>query len=315
MNHETNSATATAPAVIDVEPENETTLERRPAELSVAFDVSPEALSAQIERESAKQKLITQYVRDHMVKDHHYYSFNEGGKPALTKDGAYRICSLFKVVPGPSDVEIIREDGGHFTVRTVARLLNADGVEIASAMGSASTRESKYAYRWVNEKQLPADVDKAKLKSRSGSGQYGKYTQYQLPNPDLADLENTIIKMSDKRATVGAVNKLPLVSELFADDPDDKTPERHGKSVQRKASRPAVEPDEGVRAPEPAAGSIETAVNLATKLQKDHGVKADDLAAQFLPDGVTKFSELSDEQAAAVVPGLAELLTAKVNSR
>lgn len=233
-----HTAAAVAQDFVDAEPE-ETGLVRQQAQISIRHEMSPESLRAQIARETEMQSIVTQYVRDHMVKDHHYYSFNDAGKPALTKDGAHRICSLFKVIPGPVDIEIIREDGGHFTVVSHAHLLNQDGVEIASSRGSASTRESKYAYRWVGERYLPSDVDKATLKSRVKTTRAGgSWTEYQLPNSDLADLENTILKMSEKRATVGAVNKLPLVSELFANDPDDHTPETKGRSQARKTPAP-----------------------------------------------------------------------------
>lgn len=226
--------------VIDATPEETGLAVRSQAQMSVRHEMSPESLRASIARETEMQKIVTEYVRDHMIKDHHYYSFNEGGKPALTKDGAHRICSLFKVIPGPVDVEIIREEGGHFTVVSLARLFNADGLEISSGRGSASTRESKYAYRWVYENQVPNDVDKATLQTRSGQkrGGSGTWTQYRLPNPDLADLENTIIKMSEKRATVAAVNKLPLVSELFATDPDSVPPS--SPSSKPVSSRPSA---------------------------------------------------------------------------
>ncbi len=219
------------------------------AQISIRHEMSPESLQAEIDRQSQMQQIMTRYVKDQMVKDHHYYSFNEGGKPALTKDGAFRICSLLKCFPGLVDVEIIREDSGHFTVVSFARILNQDAVEIASSRGSASTRESKYAYRWVFDNQVPNDVDRKTLKSRSGEKNGRKWSQYQLPNPDLADLENTIIKMSEKRATVGAVNKLPLVSELFAADPDDHTPESKGRQASRSvpSQRPAQQ-----TAPSPA---------------------------------------------------------------
>jgi hypothetical protein len=226
-----NTAAAQAPDTVDAEFTEDTSLVRSQAQLAIKHEMSPESLKAEIARQTEMQQIMVQYVRDHMVKDHHYYSFNEGGKPALTKDGAHRICSLFKVIPGPVDIEIIREGGGHFTVVSRAVLLNQDGIEIASSRGSASTRESKYAYRWVWHDKMPADIDRASLKTKGS----GPKLQYQVPNPDLADLENTIIKMSEKRATVGAVNKLPLVSELFAADPDDHVPESKGKGRKQSA--------------------------------------------------------------------------------
>lgn len=61
--------------------------------------------------------------------------------------------------------------------------------------------------------------------------------------------------------------------------------------------------------------SVKTAVDLAYKLQKDYAVEAEDLAMQFLPEGVGKFSDLTEEQAAEAVPGLSALLTTKIAAR
>lgn len=211
---------------------------RTPAATSIRHDLSPESLRAEIVRQQQMQQIMTEYVRESLVKDHHYYSFSDGAKPALTKDGAYRICSLFKITPGQVEIEEVR-DGDHYTVKSTARLFNQDGVEVASSRGICSTRESKYAARWVYSEQVPKDVDLASLKSRSGTKRNGgTWVQYQLPNPDLADLENTVLKMSEKRATVGAVNKLPLVSELFAADPDHR-PTYEQKPKAEKAQAPA----------------------------------------------------------------------------
>jgi len=61
-------------------------------------------------------------------------------------------------------------------------------------------------------------------------------------------------------------------------------------------------------------GQVKAAVDLAYKLQKEHNVDAETLAMQFLPEGVAKFSSLTEEQAAGIVPGLAELLNSKINA-
>lgn len=296
-----NESTAMARADY-IDAEDTSLAVRQQAQLSVRHEMSPESLQAEIDRQSAMQGIMVAYVRDKMVKDHHYYSFNEGGKPALTKDGAYRICSLFKVIPGPVSVEIERHENGHFTVTSTAVLFNQDGIEIASSRGIASTRESKYAYRWVNEASVPADVDKATLKTRGGKNRDGgSWKQYQLPNPDLADLENTIIKMSEKRATVGAVNKLPLVSELFATDPDDKTPEPKGKvhSARNNSQSPQRTAQPAQPSGLSAAGGPESTVTGATVA--DHALLAEvnELFKQKCGDGET----IDEEAANAVLKG------------
>lgn len=58
--------------------------------------------------------------------------------------------------------------------------------------------------------------------------------------------------------------------------------------------------------------NVAKAVELSTKLQKEYGVDFESLSMQFLPEGVAKFSDLTDEQAAESVKGLSALLTTKV---
>ena len=60
--------------------------------------------------------------------------------------------------------------------------------------------------------------------------------------------------------------------------------------------------------------AVQAAVDLAKKLQKEHGVEAEALAMQFLPEGVGLFSKLSEEQAQQAIPGLAELLNSKIKA-
>ena len=106
----------------------------------------------------------------------------------------------------------------HIAVRVVADVVRWDTGEIvASGIGAASTREVKYAYRWVFEGD-PAlkGLDKDDLKTRVlNYGDNKGKTQWRAPNPDLGDLENTILKMGFKRSKVDGVQALPGVAGLF----------------------------------------------------------------------------------------------------
>jgi len=293
-------------------------VERNNALVTMRPDMTPSMLRHQIAEQKEMRDIMTEYVRSEMKENHHFYSFNKDGKPTLTKDGAYLICGLFKVIPGPVTHEIIREEGGHFTVVCESSLQNANGVQIATGTGTCTTRESKYAYRWVSESNVPKDIDKATLKTRSGNNQYGsgKYIQYQLPTQDLADLENTVLKMAAKRSTVAAVQKLPLVSELFATDLGESTTpsarttnstksngNRSSTKQEAKASRPAVPADDRTY--------IDRAINLAEKLSAKE-IDMEDLVVQFLPEGVARFEELTNDQAEEIVPGMVELFNSKL---
>jgi hypothetical protein len=199
--------------------------------VDVSAGWTPEALQEAIDRERQLRAVVVKYYRDAMIESHHFYRLDddEKKKPALSKEGALNLCSLFKVKPlFDHPVETYFPDG-HYTVRYRCNLASgATGEVIAQGDGLCSTRESKYAYRWVFDRDVPVDVDKAKLVKKEGESRKTgrKYTQYKLPNPDLANEWNTILKMSEKRALVDAVLKLSLVSELFTQDLDEAIQER-----------------------------------------------------------------------------------------
>lgn len=209
--------------------------------MQVWHEWTPEALKEAVEREKALRKIVTEYYRSQMQQGHHFFNLTKGDerKPALSKDGAMNLCSLFKVVAQPEPpVEMFHEDG-HYTVRYRVNLVSLrTGETVATGDGSCSTRESKYAYRWVFPDEVPLNVDKAGLQSREFKRKSGNgtFTKYKLPNEDLADQYNTVLKMADKRGTVAATLKLPLVSELFTQDLEEQI-EHH---AQQKGSTEAM---------------------------------------------------------------------------
>lgn len=326
--------------------DSEVRLQKRSGGSMMQTDMSPDNLRAEIARQTEMREIMTDYVRGQMKDDHHYYRFNDAGKPALTKDGGYLICGLFKAIPGPTTMEIIRHDDGHFTVVSYSVLFNVNGAQIASGNGSCTTRESKYAYRWSPETNLPIGFNKHDAVTREGwafgnqlpegfnkntarTREVGKgerkYTQYavieyRVPNKDLADLENTVIKMSNKRAFVAAVQQLPLVSELFATDPGtDKEPATITTPAAKRATNTRKNNDEPTsgpssREPYPSGGSVQAASNLAKKL-KELGVEDEDLAMHFLPEGKATFADLTEEEASGIVPAMSELVNTKLSEQ
>ena len=176
---------------------------------------SPDELRAMVAQEIELRSIIVDYYRSQMVASKHYYTLQAGQKPALSKEGALNLCSLFKVrVSAQAPCEQFHADG-HYSVRYRVHLVSMrSGEVIADGDASCSTRESKYAYRWVKASDAPSFLDIKALPSRKG--RYGM--QYRIPTPDLADHYNTVLKMAYKRAIVAAALCLPLVSELFTQD-------------------------------------------------------------------------------------------------
>ena len=294
---------------------------------------TPEAFIAEIERDKAMRKILSDYVRDEMKEGFHF-SRSIGTmalpKPMLLQEGARNICSLFKLTFGIPALEEKELEDDHYRVRAHVDIFNRAGDRIASGDGICSTREVKYAYR-KGERVCPnCDMPSVYKDKKPNGGFYcwakkdgcgatfaedderiTGQTIGRVENPDIADLRNTVLKMAVKRAKVGAVSDVPLVSEIFApESDDDDVPPAKARPATASANRPAPAPQSAPSTPSASAKAVE----LSKKLL-DKGVELEDLAMQFLPEGVPSFDMLSDEQAAEVIPPMSALLNSKLNEK
>jgi hypothetical protein len=197
-------------------------------------------------------------------------------KPTLLKPGAERICTLFGwTARFTIDEKIVTWDGPEpMAYYQVTCSLYRGDYLIAEGTGSASTRESKYRYRWVAEADVPDHLDKATLPQKDGTqtfkewefalkkretgGKYGKPESYweqfdkaiadgsvkvttedlkdrptrrfavtigarvfRIPNPDIFDQFNTVLKMAFKRGHVAVALTAGNLSDRFTQDTED----------------------------------------------------------------------------------------------
>lgn len=228
--------------------------------------------------------MLARLVREHMREGVHYRRFGAETRPALMDAGAALIRSVCRVVPRHRILSCDREpDTGHVRYVVEAVLVRpivteaGEWVElpVASGVASCSSREVKYAYRWVRARDMPPDLDRSSLPRR----ERGRELLYRVPNPDVADLDNTILKMACKRAEVDATLQLPGVSEIFADDfpldvPAIQQVDRvTGEIVEEEASSPP--------APESEPGA--TASTVAAQESGDARERALSLAREIAP--------------------------------
>jgi len=313
-------------------------LERQePQAIATVVDMTPEVFKRRIENEQAMRTILKDYVKSNMVENHHYsrkLGTVDLPKPMLLQEGVRNICSLFKLYFGEPEITETYLDGDHYRVRTHIKLYNAEGRQIASGDAVCSTRETKYAYR-KGDRLCPECGGGAIIKGKSQYGggwlcyankggcgaKFGdddeRITSQQLvriDNPDKADVENTVLKIAIKRAKVAAVCDVAMVSEIFApeDGPEPPVTRTRPSADQPQSSPKTSTAGAAQRSNAPQNGVVQTAVDLAYKLQKQFGVDAETLAMQFLPEGVAKFSDLTEEQAAEAVPGLVDLMNAKL---
>lgn len=202
------------------------------------------------------RQMLVQYVETQMDPKRHLYQFDgkyapiqskaqiqemlaNGKKPAINQDGLHNLLALYDADVDDLQKEERRDGEGHYTVN-IRLTLRYFGSRRAVGLGSCTTRESKYAYRWVYANEVPVGVDKGALRSRTYESRDGRstYTRYRLDNDDLADVENTVEQIALKRAKSSAVKSLPGVSELFGivGDPDEEP--REDDAERQEVLRP-----------------------------------------------------------------------------
>lgn len=154
-------------------------------------------------------------------------------KPSLHQPGADKLISAFGLIPrivARPDLSVFDHENGFYYIKNQFDVLNGDKV-VGTGIGTASSKESKYAYRWMNAKQIEGHPKLRDYKLddfEKRSNQYG--TQYKVPNPDIGDLVNTLEKMSAKRAKTSAVLQAFGLSSDFTTDTGDNEPQQTKKA-------------------------------------------------------------------------------------
>lgn len=144
-----------------------------------------------------------------------------GDKPTLLKPGAEKLCSLFGLYPIFEPVTIITDfDKGLFYFQYRCTL-HRGGQPIASGLGSCNSREKKYRYRNLTEKQASAEDKARAIRVEEKNGKYGSYKVYVVENIEPFDLVNTLDKMAQKRALIAATLIAANASEFFTQDVED----------------------------------------------------------------------------------------------
>jgi len=127
-----------------------------------------------------------------------------------------------------------------YVIKTELRLRGEDFI-VAEGVGSATTDEVNYKYRWIEESTLKeeygySDEELEKLKSRfknkKEDDKWVKVREYQARNPEILDLDNTILKIAAKRSLTDAVMGLPGVSRVFTQDLGERKRPPKGTSLE-----------------------------------------------------------------------------------
>ncbi len=193
----------------------------------LAMVVSPAEARKRLEQLQA-------FVKSTMVPEIDYGVIpGTGGKdpkPTLLQPGAQKLAEIYGFSVAFEDVETVQDWlAGFFLFRKRAVLTSrSDGRFIGDGVGSCNSKESRYAYRWVNEREVPKHLDPATLLRRTRDTRNGPWVQVRIPNDEVFDLVNTIEKMACKRALIHAVIGATRSSGIFTQDLEDIPPEAFG---------------------------------------------------------------------------------------
>lgn len=206
-----------------------------------------------------QQKKELDYIHLNLMEAGKDYGVIPGvDKPFLFKAGAEMLRIHFNNYP-----KFIMDDtgtdfeAGRFRYRVTCELYDANGMYIGSGFGSCSSLESKYHYRWVAYKDLPADFKKEtaeyvqaknfdaiaeswriRCDGATGAVKFGynsktrsQYLKFRIDNELPHDIENTIIKMAKKRAFTDAELTVTGASRIFLTGVEDAGEKGHSELV------------------------------------------------------------------------------------
>lgn len=201
----------------------------------------------------ARLKEFQEFVNEYMKKDEDYGLIPGIDKPSLFQPGADKLSELYGLAPTFPDERTIRNVDWSLTPAlfdyevTCVLVSKRTGMVVAEGKGSCSSYEAKYRWR-DQKKKCPLCQAEAIIKGkeeygggwlcwakREGCG--GKFKDGdpaieaqktgRIPNEDIADIKNTILKMAQKRAKIAAVLCATRSSGVFTQDVEDMSINGH----------------------------------------------------------------------------------------
>ena len=210
----------------------------------IQSEMSVKQVRAQVDKILALQREV-------MQEGIHYGVVPGTEKPTLLQPGAQKLNLTFRC-NAKFTTERLELPLGHREYIVEANIYHLSGRWVGQGHGSASTMESKH--RWRNtERKCPLCGKETVFKSKKedspgwfcwakkgGCGAQFKAGDQTIEaqeigkreNPDIADLYNTVLKMSVKRALVAASLNTFAASDIFTQDVEDLPPEQPSPSGQ-----------------------------------------------------------------------------------
>ena len=223
------------------------------SETNALIEANQAVVGLQINEVKAQVQKIQALMKDVLVRDEHYGIIEGTKKNTLYKSGAEKILLTFRMRPEYEILEASTFRESFINYRVKCRLYHiGSDTFLAESMGSCNSKENKYAHT------TPLNVD------------------------------NTLLKMAQKRAMVAAVLNATAASDIFTQDLEDmdlaKQNQGSGAVSTGGGSPPPSPPVESSStAPAPTSGtSVETPQSERGPLPYDLPPKGDDLRLDFV---------------------------------
>lgn len=211
----------------------------------------------------AQVKKIQMVMEKVMRADEHYGVIPGTEKPTLLKPGAEKLCLTFRLATDYASTESY--DGKHLTIKSRCTLFHIPtGQRMGCGEGSCSTKESKFAYRYAARKCPDCGretIIKGKeeygggwlcFKRKGGCGakfvdgnlDIEKQETGRVPNEELADSYNTVLKMANKRSLVAACLNVTAASDIFTQDLEEEDDQpKHEEPLKASPQPHTLTPD------------------------------------------------------------------------
>lgn len=222
-------------------------------DLSIATLVDPTNLRAKMTRMKEVIELKRLFLKEnlHEGADKDYAVIQGCGKrPMLLKPGAEKLLDWHGYYPAFELVAQKEDDdlGIYSYVYRCTIKQRGSNMVIAQCEGDASTMESKYRFEWKTADQLPAGTMVDTLESKKDD--YGKI-RYRVLVAHPADKRNTVRKMAQKRALIGATVLATATSDLFAtEEPPDGGGDSGGGGNEGKQGQPTGDYGDPISGPQ-----------------------------------------------------------------
>lgn len=236
--------------------------------MSAVIQVADTRTVSEVQQRMAKIRAL----KNKMENGIHYGTIAGSPKPCLFKAGAEYLLVLFRLCPLYELVDVKKDIENNFIsyVTRCSLVYMEDEKKVATGMGSCNNFEKKYRYKWIKDDK-PSEKDLLQMIAE-GTGKFlevwennkkvKRWHKRVVSNESCFELDNTLLKMSNKRALVAAVLNATGASAIFTQDledmeePEAKVHERAAEHAKKEHSSPTVPVEAPIEAPKKTIENI-----------------------------------------------------------